>query len=439
MATQNYSDEQAQNYLRSIGYKDVSDPGEIAGAKAELAKKGIAGSSAPSGGTVSDAPDRIGGISQKPGVPNADGSPYDPTKAAAASNPIAASGVRRYTGAGVPGQSTADKATADYYASLNYAQPNEAKIRGDAMAAVQAQIDSINNVYANLLQNERVAGTDRMGRTRSVNARSGTMGSDFGNTNLDKTTDVNNANLKALEEERGYKISQILTKVSADVGERVQKGKEEAQKNTESHLSYLKSLGERAVQQVKDLSSAGFTMDQLTDDEYNHLLEATGYTPEQLKAEFTLNKPKATVLHSETVGNKYIQVTKDPITGKVTTDTIDLGFSVPQGYKSEKLANGQLVFYPEKIDPNKPFKDQVMTYGNVDPNYALGIRNKQLQNQKLEQDLNGTGEPADVIQDLKDAQDAIGSGADPDAVRRRFLETHPKKGDLYLKYTKSAY
>lgn len=287
-------------------------------------------------------------------------------------NPIVTSGVRRYTGGDAVGggNSTYDQAANDYFttgAGANRAPVDQAAIRASALAAVSGQVDSINNTYANLINDEKVAGTGRLGSTRASNARGGTLGSDFGNAAMDKTQGFNDQKVKALADEQNMKIQAILGGANKDAEDRITAEKATVDKNSQAWLNYLKDSGDKATEQLKAFAGAGGQIDQLSDTEYNHFVKATGMSPEQLKAMVTLNQPKDTVLHSEVQGNKYIQVNKDPITGKVSTSSIDLGFQVPPEYTVEKLANGQLAFYPKKLDPTKTLQQQILTYGPTTP------------------------------------------------------------------------
>ena len=279
-------------------------------------------------------------------------------------DPIGSSTVRRYTGKETLGESAYDKASREYVAQLDTTQPDESMIRSKALEAVEAQKNAIINTYAGLVAEERKTGVGRLGRTRATAARSGTLGSDFGNADLAETDKLNADQVAALEREKQLKIEELFNGVNKDVADRVQKQKDLAKANMETRLAYFKETADKAKSQVKALAQAGATIDDLTDVEFNHLLETTGMTEEQLKTEFTINKPKKDIVHQEVMGNKYLVVSKDPKTGALKSETVDLGFSVPQGYKVQKLDNGQILFMPDKIDPSRPFSEQVMTYGS---------------------------------------------------------------------------
>ncbi len=312
--------------------------------------------------------------------------PTPPAPAATSATPAATPTVRRYTGdaapstpgasidvygtytgpGGIKANGTPSQLAAIYGGSpadYAYAAPDEATIRANALNAVQGQLDATNNTYADLMTNRGVVDQNNLGKTRAVNARSGNLGSDFGAANEAATQKSNEQADKALADERDLKIQTILGQVNTDAEQKLKDQQALATKSAEARTTYLKDLGDRAQAQIKQLAQSGASLEDLSDSEYNHLVETTGYTPEQLKAEFVLNKPKQDILHSEVVGSNYIQVSQDPISKKTQTNVIPLGVDIPQGYKVEKLENGQLVFYPDKFDPSKSVASQIITYG----------------------------------------------------------------------------
>lgn len=330
-------------------------------------------------------------------------------------------GVRRYTG---NNSNASTSASDEFYNNLNVAAPNEQQIRSQMLSDVQGQIDAVNNIYAGLVTTENRAGVDRLGRTRSTSARSGTLGSDFGNADLAATDQYNAEKVQALRDEQASKIAGILDKVNTRADERLKADKDQYFKNAEAKLSYMKTKETDARADLKTLAETGVDLEKLSQQEYNALIEQTGYDDATLKAQFILNRPKADILDKQVVGSKYYQISKDPITGKVKSESFDLGFTPPQGYKPQQLDDGTLILVPEKIDPTKPISSQVLMYGK--------------QGQFAKPKTTDEEDPA-IVKELQDAQAAIEGGASADAVRRRFLDKYPKKGDVFLKYTKQEY
>lgn len=347
---------------------------------------------------------------------------------------IAGSGVRRYADTGLPYAAPTSGTYASEGASLaaaaNAPVKDEATIRAEMRANVQDQIDAIKNSYAGLISSENIAGAGRLGATRAVGARSGVLGQDFGNAQMDQTTQLNEQQVKALQNERDVTINGILGKIDSEAYTRAQNEVTTANANSEKYMAYLKDSRDQARTDALTLAKSGADLSTLSDEQYKKLLDATEYSPQQMQALFTTNKPQDQVLTSFTNGNKYIVVTQDPITKVRKTDTVDLGFTVPIDWQSSKLDDGSILFY----NPKDPKQQQIYHPANE----SLDYTKKKLEIQKLQQDL-AANQPEGVTKDLQDAQAAITAGADPDKVRQRFLDTHPTKGDLYLKYTKAAF
>lgn len=291
---------------------------------------------------------------------------------------IGTSPVRRYTGTPSPYQSESEK----YYAGLNKTAPDEATIRQQMRDEVQGQLDSINNGYVSIFANEARNAENRVGATRATDARSGTLGSDFGNADAAKTADYNLEKKAAIQARRDAEINAVLTGVRERADAKIKEDKNAALKNNEDHLTYLKGNQESARTDVTTLAKSGIHYDELTDEEYKNLLDQSGYTPEQLHAQFIINKPDDKVLTSFTQGNKYYQVTQDPVTGKKKTESIDLGFEVPVDWKEAKLDNG-ILFY----NPKDPTQQHTYTAAPSEKD-ALELENKRLQNTKLRKEIN---------------------------------------------------
>lgn len=290
-----------------------------------------------------------------PNVPSGSGS----------SSSILGSTVRRYTGTRGLGRSPADDEQEYAYGTQGYEDRrnrayNEA--RRLANEAVRGKLTAIDQTYAQMTKDRMTVNANNLGRTRATTARSGTLGSDFGNADMANQESRNAEALKIIENEKLSKIAAIMNDVAVDTESRAQAELDRIDANSEDRINFLKDLSTKAEAQIAAFAAAGGNIEDLSDDEYNSLLENSGLTPEQFKAKVVLNQPKQDVLYSEVVGNKYIQARRNPMTGKVTSDTIELGFTVPQGYKVQKNDDGSLMFMPDKIDPTKPLGSQVLYY-----------------------------------------------------------------------------
>lgn len=101
----------------------------------------------------------------------------------------------------------------DYIAKQNaiYNTPiDEAAIRSQKEAEMQAQIDAINKVYADKLNQSRIQGQGRTGTNVAQQARGGLLGSDFGTAQQNQIQDVNTQSNNLVEAERLSLVNALL-------------------------------------------------------------------------------------------------------------------------------------------------------------------------------------------------------------------------------------
>ncbi len=311
--------------------------------------------------------------------PTAPGANVDPT--------IAGSSVRRYT-AGANVESPAEKASREYYEGLNRNAPDEGEIRRKQREGAQSLIDSITSYYSGEIAKKQEEGRGITGAARASAARSGTLGQDFGIAEVAKGQELADSRVRAVEAERNAQVAAILMDVENRAQEKIEAEKTKAETNTKEYLTYLEGNQTKARSNALNLAKLGKSISDLNDKEYNALLEQTGYSPEELEAQFIINKPEDKVLTSFTQGNKYYVVTQDPVTGKRKTESVDLGFDVPKEWSSTKLDDG-IMFY----NPKNPKENYIY---NVAPSAkdAADLYGKQLDNQIKEQELLGGGKGA---------------------------------------------
>ncbi|MES2225002.1 MAG: hypothetical protein V4478_03370 [Patescibacteria group bacterium] len=258
---------------------------------------------------------------------------FDPVtgqQKAATTDPLG--GVRRYTGSNPTptGESGGNLGTAAdaYYNNLNTTLPNRDAIRATALSQMQSQIDAINDVYAGLTAKEKINATDRTGKTRAIGARSGDLGGDFSNAELQKTSDFNDEAMATLQAKKTAEISSVLNAVNARADALYAQQKEEALGNQEKKLAYSEQNQKEARANLATLAGHGVSLDKLTQDEYNKLIDQTGYDPMTFQSVYNA---------SQTAANK-----------------ID--------YKYTSLGNGKVLRTGTKAD-GTPVAEQQFDYG----------------------------------------------------------------------------
>lgn len=246
--------------------------------------------------------------------------------------------------------------------------PDEAAIRADKLKEAQGLIDAINNKYAAVFANDEVNGRAAMGSTRSAAARGGLLGSDFGNGQLDRTTANNKKIIDADQANKNLELASIFDKVDQRTQEAITAKRNEALTGRNNYLAYLKENRDQArtdfvnIAKTKTLKS----LDELSTEDYQKLLDQTGYDDATAKLVFNSNRPAAQKIDYQykIEGNKLFAYGVNPETGQLSEVEKDLGFEVPKDYTPTTLPDGTLIFSPKTIDPSKPLKDQVLMYGS---------------------------------------------------------------------------
>ena len=259
---------------------------------------------------------------------------------------------QRYTSAPGGGsiKTPLEEAEANFYAGLPrtpLTPEDEANIRKQTESQFKARVDATNAYYDQLVSQERAGpAQDRLGQQRSLAARSGILGNDFGNAQKDKVVTANKEIEGSSNARRNLELESIFNKIDSTAYEMIEKRKTEALTNAKSYLDYLKNTQTDSRENVVNLAKLGVSIDELSQEDYRKILDQTGYSDVQLRLTWNANLPKAKQIDYDykTIPGKAIYT--DPLTGKPAV--IDLGVQVPEGWKLEALGNGQLVMFNEK-------------------------------------------------------------------------------------------
>ena len=312
-----------------------------------------------------------------------------------------------------------DTATEAYFNSYGDGA-NIDSIRNSVRSGMQGLIDVINVEYDRQRKVQMDENTRQDARTRGINLAANLAGSDFASAAAIKTENAGKEAVGAIERERAARIGAVLSNVEDRAQEQFKTLRAEKRQQLKDMVDWYEKRQTGAREDLKTLAASGVALDQLSPDEYDKLRSQSGYDDFMFKAAYNAAKPAAAKIDYQwkIAGNKVFAYGLDPTTGKISTLEQELNMEVPQDYKPQMLDNGQLIFIPENIDPTKPIGSQILSY-----NTGSG----------------GGGGDVEVTRDLQDAAAAIASGADAVKVRQRFLDKHPKKGDLFLKYTKEDF
>ena len=241
-----------------------------------------------------------------------------------------------------PYQTQLEGAYAGVSGILTSPQETEEQIRQRTRTSMQAYIDAINQEYAGIVAREQEAGVGRLGMTRAITARSGTLGEGFGEQAMETTRGKTREVIAAYEAEKGSKIAKANADIMKMASDEIKSKKLEA-------LGYLKELSAlRETNQTKSLDIAkglaqqGKNYTQLPEETYRMLLKNSGMDELSFQAFWDSNRKKAdqvdysdsTVFEGENGNAWIVRSGFDPITGGAKTQKGDLGIPYDQ-YKAE--------------------------------------------------------------------------------------------------------
>jgi len=239
-----------------------------------------------------------------------------------------------------------------YYESLNRTQPTEADnqmIKENIRKDMQASIDAINAQYSNLVSQQNSVNQDNQGQTRAMNARSGLIGSDFGQAKEMKTKEYGTQALKGLENEKTLMLTQMNDKIMQRADAEIKARKEEALGNQEAYQSFIESSRNEAKQEMALMAQKGVKLENLPPEQRNKLFEQAGYDPAWGELIYNAQKPKASQIDykfekmGDGVGFFY---GVDPETGELKQQKVNV--DIPADFKLQITDDGTpLIFNPK--------------------------------------------------------------------------------------------
>ncbi len=187
----------------------------------------------------------------------------------------------------------AEKKTEDYYASKEPKTPEEIAaeeeaIRQKRLERQQAEIDTVNAMYANILNQIGVDNKDRLGSTATIQALTGERGSKSGQADVKKTTDYNTSVVQAAEAEKANKIAAIMSDYAIQIDKDLETARKNRETDAESWIEYQNTAAERnrtnATNLRASLIDAGIEASEIDEPTWQKIADAGGYTVAQAKA-----------------------------------------------------------------------------------------------------------------------------------------------------------
>jgi hypothetical protein len=210
----------------------------------------------------------------------------------------------------------------------------------------QKEINSLRDFERTLLNEQSVLNDKEDRSTQARNVMSGLSGSseaDFAQATTSAKGQKANERIRATVE---VQVQGILSQIRKDAitEARAQRG-DQAQ-----DIQNAAARQELASKNLANLTASGVTFEGLrktSPKEFEYLARQFGST-EALKGAFVLNTPQDQILDKQIKGGAYVIARMNPITGKVTVDTVDLG--LPPEYTDTIDAGDRILAVPEGWD-----------------------------------------------------------------------------------------
>ena len=264
---------------------------------------------------------------------------------------------------------------------------DENGIREDVRKRMQSSVDAINAQYANLIAQEKVLGEDRTGQTRAINARSGLIGSDFGNTNQQNTTEFNKQQEKFLKDEQNAKIQSVLMAIEDRASTEIATRKAEALGQYERDMDAFRDAQDQARADFKLLAESGVDLNTLNPAQKAALLKQSGYDNQFGELIYNAMKPKPKQIDykfEKLADGRGMFYGVDPQTGELKR--IDVSVDLPPDWQMQIAPDGTVIGYDKNSGEARVLSDQGQFADPFDRAY------KQAQIEKIYADIaNGQG------------------------------------------------
>jgi len=279
----------------------------------------------------------------------------------------------------------------------------------------QALIDSINKTYDDRVGSARKVGEERLAMDNAVSVMSGLIGSTEAGRTRTTVLDANSKEEQAINNERGLELVRLYTEISSAADEEAREQVADATRNAEEIVARKTQTQAKAVESLKVMAAGGlvdfdsFRSSPQNASVYQYALDSVGGSEDALRAMFVLNRPQEQLVGTPTrVGNKYMQAYKNPVTGKVKFETLDLPLDLPTEYKNFQKMGDNLVAIPDGWDGDT--SKLVTIAGSPSTMERLQQQSLLLDIQKKQRDLNESPGNGLSETELRQTRDKVAAG-----------------------------
>lgn len=173
----------------------------------------------------------------------------------------------------------------------------ERRIRREQMKMFQKEIDATNQIYDEMVRQERLAGEGRLGSQAAMGARSGLLGSDFQGAAEEGVRRDTAAIIGGVQAERRAKIAAIEGKGRQEAAAEIAAKNKANREGADAKIKFMSEKKDRQARNLKKLAASlieqGLNPDELSAEELKALTTSYGTTEADIRAEYTSEKVAA--------------------------------------------------------------------------------------------------------------------------------------------------
>jgi len=224
------------------------------------------------------------------------------------------------------------------------------QIQEEMLNSAQGEINNLNAYEQTLLKEQAPINEKNDRSTSAISTLTGLAGSTEADINQQTTTKVGQQANEKIKQEAMIRMNVLLGNIRESALKQSQIQRENDRVDEATRIANRKAAAEEANTQLTNLASGGATFEGLktTDPEsFKYLAEQFG-GEEALKGAFVLNTPQDQILDKRVENGKYVIAKQNPLTGKVSIETLDLG--IPPGYSKTIDAGNRILAIPDNWD-----------------------------------------------------------------------------------------
>lgn len=218
----------------------------------------------------------------------------------------------------------------------------------------QGLIDAINQSYTSQV-NEVRRQTEASAVGAGTEAAIGGGNGGAGAARMRAEGDPKIAQIEASRRSDLEKVNQGIIKSAEDYAKLSQ---ERATTSATNAIAMKDKFKTDASSNIATLAKGGQNWEEYKQNhpqEYQTLLQQLGGDANIADAIYANSIPKKDILSTTTSGSKAIVISQDPITGKTSAHTYDLGIDMPKNWTQQKIGTNSSLFYdPATFNPNDP-------------------------------------------------------------------------------------